>query len=600
MNGACKQQHHNVVGLGAAALAIIVAACTHTGSPTSHTGASPAASAAVGAIPARQPAQFPTSWRFAAGTAAPVAAHAMVVSNSDLASAAGVEVLHEGGNAVDAAVAVGFALAVTHPEAGNLGGGGYMVIRMADGRTAAIDYREMAPALARRDMYVGPDGHVTNAGIVGPVASGVPGAVAGLVEAEHAYGRLTLRTVMDPAIRLALGGFVVDSAFNRSIAHAQKLIGGFAGADRFLPGGLPPFVGTRFVQPELGETLTRIADRGAEGFYRGPVAQAIVDEMQRDGGLISATDLEGYHVRRRDVLTGTYRGYTVYAMPPSSSGGVTEIETLNILETFDRLPPFGSAEAAHVVGDAFQRAFIDRNNELGDPDFVTVPVDRLTSKAYARTLRQTIAKARATPTPRLTEALDEGRQTTHYSVVDSVGDAVATTTTLNDLYGSGVYVRGAGFFLNDEMDDFTSQPGTPNMFGLVQGERNAIAPGKRPLSSMSPTIVLDPAGQLFLVVGGRGGSRIISSTVQVIVDAIDYRMSLPDAMAAPRLHHQGLPDSLRVEPGGFKPAVLDSLRAMGYGVGLGAASGTCTAVMRAPGGWVGVVDPRAYGGAVGY
>jgi gamma-glutamyltranspeptidase/glutathione hydrolase len=322
--------------------------------------------------------------------------------------------------------------------------------------------------------------------------------------------------------------------------------------------------------------------------------------MQRDGGLISAADLDGYHVRRRDVLTSTYRGYTVYAAPPSSSGGVTEIETLNILETFDRLPPFGSAEAAHVVGDAFQRAFIDRNNELGDPDFVTVPIERLTSKAYARTLRQTIAKAHATPTPRLTQALDEGRQTTHYSVVDSAGDAVSTTTTLNDLYGSGVYVRGAGFFLNDEMDDFTSQPGTPNMFGLVQGERNAIAPGKRPLSSMSPTIVLDPAGQLFLVVGGRGGSRIISSTVQVIVDAIDYRMSLPDAMAAPRLHHQGLPDSLRVEAGGFTPAVLDSLRAMGYSVGINGASGTCTAVMRAPGGWVGVVDPRATGGAVGY
>jgi gamma-glutamyltranspeptidase/glutathione hydrolase len=582
MNGPGKQQSATI-----AALVAIVAACSH-------------ASPAVSTVRAQQPVQFPSAWPFPAGATAPTAPHAMVVSNSDLASAAGVEMLRHGGNAVDAAVAVGFALAVTHPEAGNIGGGGYMVIHMADGRTAAIDYREMAPARARRDMYVGADGRVTNAGIVGPLASAVPGAVAGLVEAEHAYGRLTLRTVMDPAIRLALGGFIVDSAFYRSIVQAKPLIAGFAGADRFLPGGIPPVVGARFVQPELGETLTLIADRGAEGFYRGPVAQAIVEEMQRDGGLITAADLEGYHVRRRDVLIGTYRGYTLYTMPPSSSGGVTELETLNILETFDRLPPFGSAASAHVLGDAFQRAFIDRNNELGDPDFVTVPLDRLTSKAYARTVRQTIATARATPTPRLTAALEEGKQTTHYSVVDSAGDAVATTTTLNDLYGSGVYVRGAGFFLNDEMDDFTSQPGTPNMFGLVQGERNAIAPGKRPLSSMSPTIVLDPAGHLFLVVGGRGGSRIITSTVQVIVDAIDYHMALPDAMAAPRLHHQGLPDSLRVEPGGFTPVVLDSLRAMGYAVGFGRASGTCTAVMRAPGGWVGVVDPRTVGGAVGY
>ena len=524
----------------------------------------------------------------------------MVTSNNSLASAAGVEILREGGNAVDAAVAVGFALAVTYPEAGNLGGGGYMVIRMADGRTAAIDYRETAPAGARRDMFVGRDGHVTDAGVVGPLASGVPGAVAGLVEAQRAYGKLGLRAVMDPAIRLAVGGFVVDSVFNRSIAHSKTLIAGFGGADRFLPGGIPPVVGTMFVQPELGETLSRIADLGTDGFYRGPVADAIVAEMQRDGGLITAADLQAYRVRRREALSGSYRGYTLYTMPPSSSGGVTMLETLNILETFDKLPPFGSAEAAHVLGDALQRAFIDRNDLLGDPDFVTVPVDRLTSKAYARTVRGTIARDRATPTPRLTTALDEGRQTTHASMVDAAGNAVAMTTTINNLYGSGVYVRGAGFFLNDEMDDFASQPGSPNMYGLVQGERDAIAPGKRPLSAMSPTIVLDPAGQLFLIVGGRGGSRIITSTVQVIIDAIDYRMSLSDAMAAPRLHHQGLPDSLRVEAGGFAPAVLDSLRTMGYAVATGGASATCTAVMRTDGGWVGVIDPRTHGGAVGY
>jgi gamma-glutamyltranspeptidase/glutathione hydrolase len=601
MNTPRKQRHRHSSTVSCAVALLTLAGCAHTGSlpPTQQTAATAERASATG-VPARQPARFPESWHFTSGMSAPVAPHAMVTSNNALASAAGVEILRQGGNAVDAAVAVGFALAVTHPEAGNIGGGGYMVIHMADGRTAAIDYREMAPSGARRDMFVGRDGHVTDAGVVGPLASGVPGAVAGLVEAQHAYGRLSLRTVMDPAIRLAVGGFMVDSAFNRSIAHAKTLIAGYGGADAFLPGGIPPVVGTMFVQAQLGETLSRIADLGADGFYRGPVADAIVAEMQRDGGLITAGDLEAYRVRRREVLSGTYRGYTLYTMPPSSSGGVTEIETLNILETFDRLPPFGSAEAAHVLGDAFQRAFIDRNDQLGDPDFVSVPIDRLTSKAYARTVRATIARDKATPTPRLTTALGEGPQTTHYSVVDSAGDAVATTTTLNNLYGSGVYVRGAGFFLNDEMDDFASQPGSPNMFGLVQGERDAIAPGKRPLSSMSPTIVLDPSGQPFLVVGGRGGSRIITSTLQVIINAIDYRMSLADAMAAPRLHHQGLPDSLRVEAGGFTPAVLDSLRAMGYAVGMGGASGTCTAIMRTPGGWVGVVDPRSYGGAVGY
>jgi gamma-glutamyltranspeptidase / glutathione hydrolase len=287
-------------------------------------------------------------------------------------------------------------------------------------------------------------------------------------------------------------------------------------------------------------------------------------------------------------------------MPPSSSGGVTIIETLNILETYAAMPPYGSAGYAHRLGDALQHAFVDRNNQLGDPDFVADPVDRLTSKAYARTVRGTIADERATPTPQITAGLNEGTETTHYSVVDAKGNAVATTTTLNALFGSGVYVRDAGFFLNDEMDDFTGQPGQPNMFGLVQGEKNAIAPGKRMLSAMSPTIVTDPSGRLFLVVGGRGGPRIISSTLEVILNTIDYHMGLGDAIRAPRIHHQGLPDSLRVDAGGFAPAMLDSLRAMGYGVGQGGASGTCTAVMRGPDGWVGAVDPRASGGAVGY
>jgi gamma-glutamyltranspeptidase/glutathione hydrolase len=501
----------------------------------------------------------------------------MIASNSALASAAGVEVLREGGNAVDAAVAVGFALAVTLPEAGNIGGGGYMVIRMTDGRTAALDYREIAPLAATRNMYVGADGKLTDESVTGYRASGVPGAVAGLADALKTYGTMPLRRVMEPAIRLATVGFPVDSALARSIASERRRIGMFAGAERFLPGGAPPAVGSVLAQPELARTLSLIADQGPDAFYKGSIATAIVDEEQRGHGLITEQDLAGYRTRWRDPIHGTYRGYSLLTMPPSSSGGVTMVETLNILEAQGVLPPYGSAAYARRLGDALHRAFNDRNNRLGDPEFVQNPVDQLTSKAYARS-----------------------HETTHYSVVDAAGNAVATTTTLNALYGSGVYVRGAGFFLNDEMDDFAAQPGQPNMFGLVQGEQNAIAPGKRMLSAMSPTIVTDPTGRLFLVVGARGGPRIISSTLEVIINAIDYHMTLADAIRAPRVHHQALPDTLRVDNGGFAAAMLDSLRAMGMAVAQGGASGTCTAVMRGPDGWVGAVDPRATGGAVGY
>jgi gamma-glutamyltranspeptidase/glutathione hydrolase len=287
-------------------------------------------------------------------------------------------------------------------------------------------------------------------------------------------------------------------------------------------------------------------------------------------------------------------------MPPSSSGGVTITETLNILETFPTLPPYGTAAYEHLLGSAYQRAFIDRNAKLADPDFVPVPVAELTSKEYARRLAATIRPAAATPTPQLAGTMSEGMETTHYSVVDAQGNAVATTTTINSLYGSGVYIPGAGFFMNDEMDDFAARPGKPNMFGLVQGEANAIAPGKRMLSAMSPTIVLDPAGQLLLVVGGRGGPRIITSTSQVILNVIDHRMSLADAMAAPRIHHQALPDTLRYERNGFRPEVLDSLRAMGHAVAAGSATGVEAAIMRVRGGWEGMFDPRSFGGAVGY
>ena len=554
----------------------------------------------------RRAAVFPDEWPYKAGVRAVFGEHAMIASDAPLASRAGVEVMQRGGNAVDAAVAVGFALAVVYPEAGNIGGGGYMVIHMADGRAAALDYREIAPLAATRNMYLDAEGNLTDRSIVGPLASGVPGAVAGLTAALAKFGTMTLAQVMEPAIRYAEAGFVVDSAFARSIAGNEKLIEQFAGKDVFLPGGTPLPVGAVLKQPVLARTLRRIAEQGANGFYRGETARAVAEEMKRLGGIITEEDLARYQPVWRDPVRSTYRGHTLFTMPPSSSGGVTITETLNILEGFSPLPPFGSAEYAHLLGAAYQRAFVDRNAQLADPAFVSVPLNRLTDKAYAARLRGTIAPRRATPTAEVERqmadgaATREGMETTHYSVVDRAGNAVATTTTINALYGSGVYVSGAGFFLNDEMDDFAAQPGKPNMFGLVQGEANAIQPGKRMLSAMSPTIVLDPSGGLLLVLGSRGGPRIITSTSQVILNVIDHHMILSDAVSAPRIHHQALPDSLRFERSGLSASVVDSLRAMGYGVAPLSGVGLINAIMRVRGGYEGMSDPRSSGQPVGY
>ena len=521
----------------------------------------------------RRPAVFPAAWRHKAGRAPGFGAHAMVASDAPLGSAAGVEILKRGGNAVDAAVAVGFANAVAYPEAGNIGGGGYMVIHMADGRTAALDYREIAPLAATRDMYVDASGKLTDKSVVGPLASGVPGAVAGLTEALAKYGTMSLADVMAPAIRYAEEGIVVDSALSNSFRSNQKLIAEFGGGAVFLPNGGAPAPGTTIRQPALARTLRAIASKGRSAFYEGAIADAWTSELRHAGGIITMADLQRYQPVWREPVRSTYRGYSLFTMPPSSSGGVTITETLNILEGYDSLPAYGSAGWAHLLGSAYQRAFVDRNEKLADPAFVKVPIAQLTDKAYAARLRATIGNMHATPTARLNSAIREGSETTHYSVVDERGNAVATTTTLNNLYGSGVFLASAGFFLNDEMDDFAAQPGTPNMFGLVQGEANAIQPGKRMLSAMSPTIVLDRDGTLLLVVGSRGGPRIITSTSEVILNVLDYRMTLADAMSAPRLHHQALPDSLYVERDAITPAVADSLRAMGYGVSAVAGSG---------------------------
>lgn len=577
-----------------ALLGIALGACA----PSSPRGTG---SAADPAIPSRVAATFPAGWKYPAGKTAPFAAHAMVVSASKLASDAGVEVLRAGGNAIDAAVATGFALAVVHPEAGNLGGGGFMLIRMADGRTAALDYREMAPMSASRDMYIGPDGRFNGGSLKGPLASGVPGSVAGMTEALAKWGRLPLATVIAPAIRLAENGFIVDSALNASIDASDSLIRPFAGREIFLAGGHAPAVGTVFKQPTLARTLRAISENGAKGFYDGAIADEIVAEMTRDGGNITREDLRRYRAAWRTPLRTTYRGYGLLMMPPVSSGGVTIGETFNILEAAGEPFTFGSARSTHTLAAAYQRAFMDRNDKLGDPAFVRNPVDQLLSKSYARSLAVTIKPDRATPTAALSSPRGEENETTHYSVVDSEGNAVATTTTLNELYGSGVYVRGAGFFLNDEMDDFTTKPGSPNLYKLIQGEANAIAPGKRMLSAMSPSIVFDPEGKVLLVLGGRGGPRIITSVSQVIRNVIDYRMTLFDALSAPRIHHQALPDSIRYDAGGFSPAALDSLTAMGYGLQPVSYIGAkVNAIMRVRGGFEGMWDPRGVGGVAGY
>ena len=523
--------------------------------------------------------------------------HGVVASDAPLASLAGVEIMKAGGNAVDAAVAVGFALAVVYPEAGNLGGGGFTLVRMADGRVASVDYREVAPLAATRNMFLDDSGRLTKKSVVGPLASGVPGSVAGLVAQHQRFGVLPLGRVIAPAIRLAEQGFVVDSAFAGRVRDYATLIGQFAGATVFLPNGQPLAMGTTLRQPALARTLRAIADSGAAAFYGGAVGRAMVEDLRTVGAIITAEDLTAYKPEWREPLRAMYRGHALITLPPPSSG-VTMIEALNILEGFDPLPPTTSAGHAHLLASSLQRAFVDRNSLIGDPAFTKVPVDRLANKSYATKLRASIGP-RATPTSQIPTTMSEGSQTTHYAVVDAAGNAVSTTTTINDLFGSGVYLPNVGIFMNDEMDDFAANPGHANLFGLVQGEQNAIQPGKRMLSSMLPTIVLDRAGKPLLVVGARGGPRIISGVMQTIVNVIDHRMGLAEAVLAPRIHHQGLPDTLRYEPN-YPPMLLDSLRALGYGLSPISNVASVNAILRTPLGWVGVSDPRSHGRPAAY
>jgi gamma-glutamyltranspeptidase/glutathione hydrolase len=575
-------------------------------------GAAPAVlpgpgTALAGRAPADTAVRFPEGWRWPAGSLAPtVAANGMVVSTDRVASEVGAEILRRGGNAVDAAVAVHFALAVVNPEAGNIGGGGFMVVRMADGTTQSLDFREAAPLKATRDMYLDSAGNVTNKSLVGHLASGVPGSVAGMWEAHRRFGSLPWADLVRPAVNLARGIVVHERLASSLRAHAAEIATNPEGARIFLAGGQAPRVGDPLAQPDLAETLERIATGGAEGFYRGRTAELVAAEMRQGGGLIGTEDLARYRAVWRDPVRIPYRGFTVITMPPPSSGGATLAEMLNILSAYDlRAMGYLSPAHVHLFTEAARRAYADRNTYLADPDFVPQPTARMASPAYAAQRRATIDMRRATPSasvaPGLGPAPTEGTHTTHYSIVDAKGDAVAVTTTLNSLYGSMVVVRGAGFFLNDEMDDFTSKPGVPNQFGLVQGSANAIAPGKRMLSAMTPTVVLDSAGKVRLVTGSPGGSTIITTVAQILSNVIDFRMGAGDAMGAPRLHHQHLPDTLRYERGGLAPATATALRSMGHAVGeRDGYQGDVQTIMVLPDGRLaGMSDPRRGGAAVG-
>jgi gamma-glutamyltranspeptidase/glutathione hydrolase len=532
----------------------------------------------------------------------------MVVTTDELASQVGLDVLRAGGNAVDAAVAVQFALAVVNPEAGNIGGGGFMVVRLADGTAAALDFRETAPLAASRDMYLDAAGNATNGSLEGHAASGVPGSVAGMWAAHRRFGTRAWAELLEPAIRLA-NGFEVRERLVSSLdgSRVRLLTQYAASAALFLPrDGRPPELGDTLRQSDLAATLERIRDRGADGFYRGRTADLIVEEMQRGGGIITHEDLAAYEAAWREPIEFRYRGHTILSMPPSSSGGATMAEIALILERYD-LAGLGwhSAEAIHLYAEAWKRAYADRNEVLADPDFVDMPLARMTSADYAAERATTISLARATPSmeiaPGLVSSPREGANTTHYSIVDAAGNAVVVTTTLNSLYGSGVTVTGAGFLLNNEMDDFSVQPGTPNQFGLVQGERNAIEPGKRMLSAMTPTIVLAPDGSLKMLTGTPGGSTIITTVFQTISNVLDYGMDVVEAANAPRVHHQHLPDQISYERGGLDPETVRALEALGHRVvERNGMSGDVQLILIEDGRITGWSDSRRGGRAIGY
>ncbi len=541
------------------------------------------------------------------------AAHGMAASSSRLASEVGADVLKRGGNAVDAAIAVAFALAVTHPAAGNIGGGGFMMIRLNDGRTTAIDYREMAPAAATRNIYLDANGELIKgegSSLVGYRAAGVPGTVAGMELALKKYGsgRLTWSQLIEPARRLAADGFPLSYSYAENLRRNSEVLAPYEDSRRiFLNDGKFYNEGDTLSQPELAATFARMQKVGPREFYEGETARLIVADMKRHKGLITLDDLRGYVAKEREPLRGTYRGHEVITMPPPSSGGAVLIQMLNVLEGYDLgKAGWSSSEKYHLVAEAMRRAFADRAEYMGDADFVKVPVAGLIDKAYAERQRSTINLNRASTSAEVRPGRPTGyesEETTHFTVVDAQGNAVSNTYTLNTGYGSGVTARGTGILLNNEMDDFAAKPGTPNIFGLVQSERNAVAPRKRPLSSMTPTFVLRKEGTLWFAVGSPGGPTIINTVLQTIINIVDHGMNIQQAIDAPRIHHQWLPDEIIYEPYGLSTDTQRALEARGHKLTARPRyMGDAEAIMieERTGVRLGASDPRDEGAAVGY
>ena len=556
-----------------------------------------AGSVGVAPAPARQPVR---------------AKRGIVASTNELASQVGVDAMKRGGNAVDAAIAVALALAVTYPAAGNLGGGGFMMIRLRNGKTTAIDYREMAPAAAHRNVYLDKEGNLIKgegSSTVGYRASGVPGTVAGLELALKKYGsgKLTWAQLVEPARRLASEGFPIGYGLARSLNSNQYLSTYPETRRIFLRNGNYYQDGERFRQPDLAATLSRLQRFGPREFYEGLTARLIAADMKANNGLITMDDMRAYVAKERQPLHGSYRGYPVISMPPPSSGGAVLLEMLNILEGFDLAKyDWASSERQHVTVEAMRRAFADRAEYMGDTDFVKVPIAGLLDKSYAEQLRKTISLERASSSTEVRAGQPRGyesEETTHFTIVDAQGNAVANTYTLNDSFGSAVVAKGTGIVMNNEMDDFAAKPGTANLYGLIQGERNAVAARKRPLSAMTPTFVLRKDGSLWFTTGTPGGPTIINTVLQVITNVIDYEMNIQQAIDAPRIHHQWLPDELVFEPYGLSGDTQKALLARGHKFAKPRYLGDAQGIMieEKTGVRLGATDPRRSDGlAVGY
>lgn len=540
------------------------------------------------------------------------AKNAMVASQHELASKVGVQIMKRGGNAVDAAIGVALALAVVYPEAGNLGGGGFMLIRFKDGSTHAIDYREMAPAAAGRDVFVDQEGKLIRGeggSEIGYRASGVPGTPAGLDMAFSKYGskKLSWRELVEPARLLAQNGFPLSKRLADLFKSYEGNLNGYEDSRRiFLNNGKHFEEGDVLRQPDLAQTLARMQRFGAKEFYTGKTAELIAADMKAHNGLMTLDDLKNYRAVERTALRGTYRGHEVISMPPPSSGGIVMLQVLNMLERFDLTKMgYNSAQKYHLVAEAMRRAFADRADLMGDPDFADVPTAKLIDKKYADERSKSINMTQASKSADVGSGevlIREGMDTTHFTVVDAAGNVVTNTYTINNLYGSAVTIKGTGVLMNDEMDDFAARPGKANMFGLIQGERNSVQPKKRPLSSMTPTIVLKKDGTLWFALGARGGPRIISAVTESVMNVIDYGMDIQAAIDAPRIHHQWFPDEILYEPFGMSPDTLAVLRTLGHTLAARPSNiASATGIMiDADGSRLGAIDSRSDGEAVGY